>query len=75
MLWRWAGDWWPQLVMGWVKNGIDWRRLSGVELTWLLYEMYVPNVPQSQLRRFYRSVNDVDGERRLADSLRDGSVD
>ena len=52
-------------MVGWIKHHIDWRRLSGVELTWLLYEMYVPNIPESQLRRFYDSVNDLPALRAL----------
>jgi hypothetical protein len=64
-VWRWAAANWSQLVLVWIKSHLDWRRLSGVEMTWLLYEHYVALIPDAQLRQFYRSVNDVDGERRM----------
>jgi hypothetical protein len=58
-----------------VGRHINWRAMSGVEMTWVLYDMYVQLVPEPELRRFYRSVNDVAGERAMdAGAFKDGDL-
>lgn len=58
LVWRWAGNNWEELVLNWIKTRVDWRQLSGVEMTWLLYELWVANIPDGRKREVFTATQD-----------------